>query len=154
MIDREYENLKRGIQSILASAREEHASILRKEFIAQQPRLDNNVEQRMILDDLIKAYLDLQYDLYPMLEVLKKTNPTQYLRCYNIVLKVKNSVGADLSRLGLTLRPQAYVPMKERETFDPKAAKSAREKAKNLMASIKEQVDSQDKQRDDVESGN
>ena len=143
-----YEIVKKGIRNTMAKIdeikqiigedREEMQVRLRKMFYAQQPRLEDKVEHQVLLEQVINQILDVKYDLRPMLEILKGKNAAEYRRTYSLILKVEDSVGRTLGRLGLTLSPQRYIPTAETKTFDPKAVKALKEKSESLVDQIKD----------------
>jgi len=136
--------IRKGIENILAAIRDDRQTeeeALFKEFVAQQPRLDEKVAYRVLLEQTIHKILDLKYDLYPSLDDLKRSNPVEYRRAYNTVLKIEDSIGKTLGRLGLTLSPQKYIPTEERKTFDAKASKVARKKAGSFIEQVKKKAE-------------
>ncbi len=143
-----YKSIKKGIQNtmakideikqILGENREEMQVRLRKMFYAQQPRLEDKVEHQVLLEQVINQILDVKYDLRPMLEMLKTKNVADYRRTYSLTLKVEDSIGRTLGRLGLTLSPQRYIPTAELKVFDPRAVKALKEKSESLVDQIKD----------------
>lgn len=144
--------LKQGIESILKNAKapilteSEVAELKTKRaaeekelyiiFYAQQPRLKDKVENIMQLEQIIKEYLDAKYELRPRMDKIVDTDFVEYRKCMAMVLKMEDSVGRNLGRLGLTLRPQQYVPVSESKSFDPKGAASVRERTQTAIDAL------------------
>jgi hypothetical protein len=126
------------VEKIIDPEREKERQELRKLFHAQQPRLEDKVEQQMLLEQVINQYLDVKYDLRPALATLRGRNIPQYNRTYQLILKIEDSIGRTLGRLGITFSPQRYIPTAEQKNFDPKAIKELREKSTNLIDQIKD----------------
>ncbi|MFA5307137.1 MAG: hypothetical protein WC365_06850 [Candidatus Babeliales bacterium] len=123
-----YEIAKRGIENILKSTREAEREELMMLFHAQQPRLKDKVENMVMLETIIKQYLDVKYTLRPAMVAVQEKNPAEGRRYYSLILKIEDSIGRNLGRLGLTQRPQQYIPKAEQQSFDPKAMASVRDK--------------------------
>ena len=140
--------IRSGIQNILAavkSAREAEGEALYKEFVAQQPRLEEKAAMRTLLEQTIRNILDLKYIIYPMMDTLKDTDHVEYRKAYNTRLKIEDSVGKALGRMGLTLSPQKYIPTEDRKTFDPKASKALKEKVAKFAEKAKEDAKKEEK---------
>jgi len=131
-----------GLRNILANAvldaKETERERLKKMFIAQQPRLEDKVENIVMLDQVINQYVDLKYDLRPLLIAMKEANNmAEYRRTYSLILKMEDCIGRTLGRMGLSLAPQKYIPTEERKSFDPKAVRASQAKANGLVEQIK-----------------
>ncbi len=126
-----------AIQNILKSTREEKQEELYTLFYAQQPRLKDKIENVVMLDTIIKQILDVTFDLRPAMNAVKD-KPAEYRRYYSLILKIEDSIGRNLGRLGLTQRPQQYIPVAEKTSFDPKASATLRDKTKSIADALKE----------------
>jgi hypothetical protein len=141
-----YEQLQKGLinpmYSIKTMTREEEEDYLYRMFYAQKPALKDKVEDAVLLETIVFNILEDKYVLRPQMSALsdpsnEKYDPAEYRKAYNTAIKVQDLIGRGLGRLGLTKRPQQYVPMAERKTFDPKAQASLREKVARLSDSVK-----------------
>jgi hypothetical protein len=137
-LNSEFKIAKRGIINILKSAREQEREELLTLFHAQQPRLKDKVENIVMLETIIKQYLDVKYTLRPAMDAVMSEKPAEGRRYYSLILKIEDSIGRNLGRLGLTQRPQQYIPQAERTSFDPKASATLREKTKGLVNALKD----------------
>lgn len=122
------------MSNILTREQEEEQLLLM--FHAQQPRLKDKIEHVMLLQTVIRKTLDVKYDLRPRMEKVKDKDAAEYRRYYSLILKMEDSIGRDLGRLGLTLTPQKYIPVAEKANFDPKALNTIKEKTKNLSEAL------------------
>ncbi|MFA5307033.1 MAG: hypothetical protein WC365_06310 [Candidatus Babeliales bacterium] len=123
-----YEIARHQIENILKNTREQEREELMLLFHAQQPRLKDKVENVVMLETIVKQYLDVKYTLRPAMDAVQEKNPAEGRRYYSLILKIEDSIGRNLGRLGLTQRPQQYIPKSETQSFDPKAMASVREK--------------------------
>ena len=139
-----YKQITQGIVNPLCSTamtREEEEKFLYEMFYSQQPRLKDKIEHAVQLEQLVFNILEDKYVLRPQMVALSNPdsdvyNPAEYRKAYNTAIKVQDLIGRSLGRLGLTLRPQAYIPVAERENFDPKAKASIQERVKKINAAL------------------
>lgn len=153
MIDyKQITNGLRGINNTLCSVamtRAEEEKYLYEMFFAQQPRLKDKIEHAVQLEQLVFNILEDKYVLRPQMVALSNPDsdvydPAEYRKAYNTAIKVQDLIGRSLGRLGLTLRPQAYIPVADRENFDPKAKVSLQNKVAGLIDSVKSEESEKD----------
>jgi hypothetical protein len=71
-------------------------------------------------------------------------DPAEYRQSLQHRHQSAGFIGRSLGRLGLTLRPQAYIPVADRENFDPKAKVSLQNKVAELIDSVKSEESEKD----------
>lgn len=129
------------LHNILASSKDERFKELYKLYTDTYPRLKEKVEQRHMLTQMIKLYIHIEYDLWPMVDTLFKEKISEYRRLMSIMLKIMQQYDREMSKLGFAYTAQPYVPMEERKSYDPKSVLQLQERVHKLTEDIKARVE-------------
>ncbi len=135
------EELEGGIQNMLKKTKEETFEQLYKDYTAQYPRLHERPEQRHMLEQMLKLYVHIEFDLWPTINQLFSTKITEYRRLMSLTLKIMQQWDRTMSKLGFTFTAQAYIAVDERKSFDPKAVVQLQERVGQLIEETKDNLE-------------
>ena len=132
--------LTNRLAKVTESTRQQKFDELFKEYTTLYPRLVQKPEQRDLLEQMLKLYVHINFDLWPAIESLWQTDKKQYKMIAGIFLKTMQQWDREMSRLGFTFTSQPYIPMEDRKTFNPKAVLQLKERVKELTETVTEQI--------------
>lgn len=135
------EQIHKRIENMLASAKEAKYQELLKEYCQLYPRLEQKPEQFHLLQQMLKLYTHIEFDLWPKVNELFERNVSEYRRLMSLLLKVMQQFDREMSKLGFTFTAQPYLPVEERKTFNPKAVVRLQERVKELTEEMKENLE-------------
>lgn len=125
-------NRTNGIANVLLEEGEEFTQIY-NEYIEKFGKLLDKPNMRNQLKQLVRLWQEIErnWDLvYQTKSILRDSK--EYRAQMNLLLKLIQSWNLILTRMGLTLTSQTYIPVKERETYDPKELLQMTEKMKSF----------------------
>ena len=139
------ENLTRKMEEAVKTAekdiREECYQKMWKDYTATHPRLSEKPEQRTLLEQMLKLYIHIEYDLWPKVKQLFAGDIIKYKQLAGIMLKMMQQWDREMAKLGFTYTAQAYIPAEERKSYDPKSVNRLQERVLELTKEVKESID-------------
>ncbi len=135
------EELEGGIQNMLKKTKEETFEQLYKDYTAQYPRLHDRPEQRHMLEQMLKLYVHIEFDLWPVINQLFSTKITEYRRLMSLTLKIMQQWDRTMSKLGFCFTAQPYLAVDERKSFDPKAVVQIQERVEQIIEESKDKIE-------------
>ena len=133
--------LETELRNILNAAEEDRLTRLFKEYSDMYPRLNEKPEQRHMLEQMLKMYIHIEYDLWPKVHSLFKAGElTKYKMLAGIMIKLMQQWDREMSKLGFTYTAQQYVPSEERKSYDPKSVIHLKERIEELTREVKDTV--------------
>lgn len=134
-------NLTTQVNNILKMAKhesdaEKRVQLVKRNFLAAYPKLEDKPEMVLMLEQLINLYRDAEIDIRPMCEQLRLVDPRQYTILYKTYLNVVHEIGSLLVKMGFTYCSQKAVPVEERKSADPKAVMAVNRQINALKTKI------------------
>lgn len=138
---RKIELLETRLRNILNEVEEDRLTRLFKEYSDMYPRLNEKPEQRHMLEQMLKMYIHIEYDLWPKVHRLFKDGKfAEYKMLAGIMIKLMQQWDREMSKLGFTYTAQQYVPSEDRKSYDPKSVIHLKERLEELTREVKDTV--------------
>ena len=139
------ENLTRKIEATVNAAekdvREECYKRMWKDYTATHPRLNEKPEQRTLLEQMLKLYIHIEFDLWPKVKQLFSGDIVKYKQLAGIMLKMMQQWDREMAKLGFAYTAQPYIPAEERKSYDPKSVNKLQERVLELTKEVKESIE-------------
>ncbi len=141
-----YMQQKLQIKNMLRMAAHEESAkkavqLMREQFEAHYPRFKDDPGQRMLLDRMFKAYTELEFRLYPLIEkVYSDDAPEKYFKALQMADKLEGSIRSGLVLMGIAFCSQKSVPAEQQINADPKRVSQIQTNIDRLRESLEAQL--------------
>jgi len=109
-----------------------------KAFVAAHPRLADQIEQKLMLEEMCNIYVRWKFEVQPALdEMWNIKDLVAWRQLRNPANKMEMQVDRLMSKLGFTYTAQPMLKALDRKSYDPKATNAVQESVADLIKATK-----------------